>query len=124
MSPATVGIIGIGLLIVLFLLRMPVGFAMGFVGVVGFGYLADPGPALSILAQDIFEQVPEGAFPERNSYGEILNPGPEASPPAPAMPEQAPDAGLMAQGNMRQPPAGTPYYEDPNEMAKIYPGGQ
>jgi tripartite ATP-independent transporter DctM subunit len=29
---------------------------MGFVGVVGFGYLADPGPALSILAQDIFEQ--------------------------------------------------------------------
>ncbi len=50
------GLVGIGVLLVLFLLRMPVGFAMAFVGVVGFGYLADPGPALSILAQDIFEQ--------------------------------------------------------------------
>ena len=56
MSPVVTGIVGIGILLLLFLLRMPVGFAMGFVGVVGFGYLADPGPALSILAQDIFEQ--------------------------------------------------------------------
>jgi tripartite ATP-independent transporter DctM subunit len=56
MSPVMTGIVGIGILLVLFLLRMPVGFAMAFVGVVGFGYLADPGPALSILAQDIFEQ--------------------------------------------------------------------
>jgi tripartite ATP-independent transporter DctM subunit len=48
--------VGIGVLLLLFLLRMPVGFAMGFVGVVGFAYLADPGPALSLLAQDIFEQ--------------------------------------------------------------------
>ncbi len=50
------GLVGIGVLLLLFLLRMPVGFAMGFVGVVGFAYLADPGPALSLLAQDIFEQ--------------------------------------------------------------------
>ena len=56
MSPVMTGLVGIGVLLVLFLLRMPVGFAMAFVGVVGFGYLADPGPALSILAQDIFEQ--------------------------------------------------------------------
>ncbi len=56
MSPVTAGIAGIGLLILLFLLRMPVAFAMAFVGVVGFAYLADPGPALSLLAQDIFEQ--------------------------------------------------------------------
>ncbi len=56
MSPVTAGIAGIGLLLVLFLLRMPVAFAMAFVGVVGFAYLADPGPALSLLAQDIFEQ--------------------------------------------------------------------
>ena len=56
MSPVMTGLVGIGILLVLFLLRMPVGFAMAFVGVVGFGYLADPGPALSILAQDIFEQ--------------------------------------------------------------------
>jgi C4-dicarboxylate transporter DctM subunit len=56
MSPVTTGLVGIGVLLVLFLLKMPVGFAMGFVGVVGFAYLADPGPALSLLAQDIFEQ--------------------------------------------------------------------
>ena len=35
---------------------MPVAFAMAFVGVAGFAYLSDPGPALSLLAQDIFEQ--------------------------------------------------------------------
>jgi C4-dicarboxylate transporter DctM subunit len=56
MSPVTVGIVGIGLLIVLFLIRFPVAFAMALVGVVGFAYLAGPGPALSILSQDIFEQ--------------------------------------------------------------------
>jgi len=56
MSPIMAGIVGIGLLILLFLLRMPVAFAMAFVGFVGFAYLTGPGPALSILAQDIFEQ--------------------------------------------------------------------
>ena len=56
MSPVTTGLVGIGLLLLLFLLRMPVGFAMGFVGVVGFAYLSDPGPALSLLAQDVFGQ--------------------------------------------------------------------
>jgi len=56
MSPVTAGIAGIGLLLLLFLLRMPVAFAMGFAGLVGFAYLADPGPALSLLAHDIFEQ--------------------------------------------------------------------
>jgi len=56
MTPVTVGIVGIALLIILFLLRMPVAFAMGFVGLVGFAYLAGLEPALSILSQDIFEQ--------------------------------------------------------------------
>ncbi|NIQ40254.1 MAG: TRAP transporter large permease subunit [Proteobacteria bacterium] len=56
MSPVVAGIVGIALLLLLFLLRMPVAFAMAFVGLVGFAYLADPGPALSLLAQDIFEQ--------------------------------------------------------------------
>jgi C4-dicarboxylate transporter DctM subunit len=56
MSSIETGLVGIGLLLLLFLLRMPVGFAMGLVGVVGFAALADPGPALSLLAQDIFEQ--------------------------------------------------------------------
>ncbi|MBW1717086.1 MAG: TRAP transporter large permease [Deltaproteobacteria bacterium] len=56
MSPITAGIAGICLLLFLFLFRMPVAFAMAFVGVVGFAYLAGPGPALSLLGQDIFEQ--------------------------------------------------------------------
>ena len=56
MSPVITGIVGIGFLLLLFLLRMPVAFAMAFVGLVGFAYLADPGPALSLLAHDIFEQ--------------------------------------------------------------------
>jgi len=56
LSPEIAGIVGIGLLLVLFLLRMPVAFAMALTGLVGFAYLAGPGPALSLLAQDIFEQ--------------------------------------------------------------------
>ena len=56
MSPETAGIAGIVLLLVLFLLKMPVAFAMAFVGFVGFAYLSDSGPALTLLAQDIYEQ--------------------------------------------------------------------
>ncbi|MCK4787339.1 MAG: TRAP transporter large permease subunit [Desulfobacteraceae bacterium] len=56
MSPVVAGIAGIVLLLILFLIRMPVAFAMAFVGLVGFAYLADPGPALSLLAQDVFGQ--------------------------------------------------------------------
>ncbi len=55
MSPETVGLAGIGLLLILFLFGMPVAFAMTFVGLAGFAFLADPGPALSLLAQDIYE---------------------------------------------------------------------
>jgi len=56
MSPVAAGIAGIVLLILLFLLRMPVAFAMAFVGLVGFTYLSGPVPALSLLARDIFDQ--------------------------------------------------------------------
>ena len=55
MSPEITGIVGIVLLLVLFLLGMPVAFAMAFVGVVGFAYLSGFEPAMAVLAQDIFE---------------------------------------------------------------------
>ena len=55
MSPSTIGIIGIGLLIVLFCIRMPVAFAMALVGFAGFGYLTSPEAALHLLARDIFD---------------------------------------------------------------------
>ena len=56
MSSVAAGIAGIVLLLLLFLIRMPVAFAMGFVGLVGFAYLTDIGPAFGLLSQDIFEQ--------------------------------------------------------------------
>ncbi len=56
MSPATAGFVGIGLLVFLFLLKMPVAFAMALVGFVGFAYLTAPEAALSLLARDIFDQ--------------------------------------------------------------------
>jgi C4-dicarboxylate transporter DctM subunit len=55
MSPEYVGVCGIGLLLLLFVLRMPVAFAMALVGFVGFAYLSGMDPALSLLSQDIFE---------------------------------------------------------------------
>ena len=55
MTPASAGIAGIVLLLVLFLLRMPVAFAMAFVGFAGFAYLNGTGPSLNILAQDFYD---------------------------------------------------------------------
>ena len=55
MSPATAGSIGIVVLVVLFLLRMPVAFAMALVGFVGFAALATPEAALSLIGIDIFD---------------------------------------------------------------------
>ena len=55
MNPATVGLIGIAFLVLLFILRMPVAFAMALVGFVGFAYLTTPEAALSLLSRDIFD---------------------------------------------------------------------
>ncbi len=54
MSSAAVGIIGIALLVIFFVLRMPVGFAMAMVGFVGFSYLVSPSAGLGVLARDMF----------------------------------------------------------------------
>ena len=54
MSPITVGLIGIVVLVLIFLLGMPVGFAMAFVGFAGYCYLVAPGAGLSLLARDVF----------------------------------------------------------------------
>jgi len=53
-SPITVGLIGIVVLVLIFFLGMPVGFAMAFVGMAGFCYLVSPEAGLSILARDVF----------------------------------------------------------------------
>ena len=54
MSPTITGIVGIFILVVLFLLRMPVAFAMALVGFGGFAFLSTPEAALSLLGHDIF----------------------------------------------------------------------
>ncbi|MCF8094501.1 MAG: TRAP transporter large permease, partial [Desulfobacteraceae bacterium] len=55
MSPVTVGIFGILVLIALFAIEFPVAFAMGFVGFVGFAFLVNLDAGLHMLAVDIFE---------------------------------------------------------------------
>jgi len=55
MSPITTGIVGIAVLLVMFLLRMPVAFAMALVGFAGFAYLSTTGAALGLLARDTFD---------------------------------------------------------------------
>jgi C4-dicarboxylate transporter DctM subunit len=57
MTPEAAGILGIALLIFLFLLRVPVAFAMAIVGLVGFVYLSDVESAFSLLAQDVYETL-------------------------------------------------------------------
>ena len=55
MSPELTGIFGIIVLLILFMLRMPVAFSMGFVGVAGFAYLNGLESALPLLAQDVYD---------------------------------------------------------------------
>ena len=57
MSPEFVGVLGIVVLLLLFMLRMPVAFTMAFVGFIGFAYLNGMASALTLLAQDIYETL-------------------------------------------------------------------
>ncbi|MBM3596725.1 MAG: TRAP transporter large permease [Alphaproteobacteria bacterium] len=62
MSTDAVAVVGFIVLFVLMLLRVPVGIAMGLVGVAGFAYLTDIGPALKLLAQSPIRTVTSGEF--------------------------------------------------------------
>lgn len=55
MDPVIVGVLGILVLIILFLLKMPVSFAMALVGFAGFAVLTNPQAALGVLSRDIFD---------------------------------------------------------------------
>ena len=54
MSPAIIGLIGIAVLVLLLFSKMPVGFVMALVGVVGFGLLVSFDAALNLMVKDIF----------------------------------------------------------------------
>src|ERR1700758_4448843 len=62
LSPDPVAIIGFVVLFALMLLRVPVGMAMGLVGVSGFGYLVGAGPALKMVGQTSMRIVTDYTF--------------------------------------------------------------
>src|SRR6202140_5457224 len=62
MSTDAVAIIGFVVLFVLMLLRVPVGMAMGLVGVSGFGYIVGGWPALKMVGQTSMRTVTDYTF--------------------------------------------------------------
>jgi len=61
-STDAVAILGFVALFALMLLRVPVGMAMGLVGVTGFGYLVGGGPALKLVGQTSMRTVTDYTF--------------------------------------------------------------
>ena len=55
MSLMTIGILGIVILIICLFSDMPVGFVMGLLGFLGFGYVRGFDAGLSLLIRDVFE---------------------------------------------------------------------
>lgn len=55
MSVTTIGLIGIISLVLLLFSKMPVGFVMAFLGVVGFSYVKGINAGLNLLAKDFFD---------------------------------------------------------------------
>jgi len=62
MSTDGVAITGFIVLFVLMLLRVPVGMAMGLVGVTGYSYLVGAGPALKLVGQTSMRTVTDYTF--------------------------------------------------------------
>src|SRR6267154_2866811 len=62
LSNVAVALIGFVALFALMLLRVPVGMAMGLVGVTGFGYLTGFTPALKLVGQTSMRTVTDYTF--------------------------------------------------------------
>jgi C4-dicarboxylate transporter, DctM subunit len=62
MSGDTVALLGFVVLFALMLLRVPVGMAMGLVGVGGYAYLSGSGPALKLIGQTSMRTVTDYQF--------------------------------------------------------------
>jgi len=62
LSPDMVALIGFIALFSLMLLRVPVGMAMGLVGVCGYSYIAGSGPALKLIGQTSMRTVTDYTF--------------------------------------------------------------
>ena len=57
MDPLIVGVIGIVVLIALFFIGVPIGFAMAITGFIGFAYAVNPKAAFHLIASDILDQL-------------------------------------------------------------------
>ncbi|MDZ7370695.1 MAG: TRAP transporter large permease [candidate division KSB1 bacterium] len=55
MTPMQIGLLGIGLMFVLLIAGLPVAFAMGLAGFIGFSWIVSPQAALSLIANDFFD---------------------------------------------------------------------
>jgi len=55
MSSISIGVVGIGILLLLMVIRMPIAFVFTLVGFAGFAYMVNTSAALNVLAQDFFE---------------------------------------------------------------------
>lgn len=55
MSPSQIGTLGCVLLLILLMSSMPVAFAMGIIGAIGFALLVSPAAALSMITIDLYE---------------------------------------------------------------------
>src|SRR5579871_2789994 len=62
MSTDAVAVTGFLVLFALMLLRVPVGMAMGLVGISGYSYLVGAGPALKLVAQTSMRTVTDYTF--------------------------------------------------------------
>lgn len=62
MTPETIFVISFVALFALMLLRVPVGMAMGLVGVVGYSYLVGAAPALKLVGQTTMRTVTDYLF--------------------------------------------------------------
>jgi len=75
MSPTIIGVIGIVVLFLVLFSRMPVAFAMFFVGILGFLYLVSPEAAASLVFKDLwgtFSQYSLSVVPLFILMGEII----------------------------------------------------
>jgi C4-dicarboxylate transporter DctM subunit len=62
MSPTLIGIIGLALLLLLLAIRMPVGFAMAFIGLFGFIYQVSAEGGLTMAARASWDQFSSYSF--------------------------------------------------------------
>ncbi len=55
MNPTLIGIIGIALMLVIFMTRMPVAYVMALVGFLGFSYMVSLQGGLNLLSRNVYE---------------------------------------------------------------------